>query len=144
MQAAEESVRALVGAYAERLDAGDLDGVAALFEHAVVRAPRTGTELAGAAAVRRMYDPVIRYGDGTPRTKHVLTNVAVEVDDAAGTATSHCVFTVWQASPAAGLRPVLAGRYEDTFTRVGADWRFTERVIHADLLGDLAMHMRRS
>ncbi len=135
-------MRALVGAYADRLDAGDLDGVVALFEHAVVRAPRTGTELAG-AEVRRMYEPVIRYGDGTPRTKHVLTNLMVEVDDAAGTATSHCVFTVWQASPADGLRPVLAGRYDDTFTRVGADWRFVERVIHADLLGDLSSHMRR-
>ena len=143
MQAGEEAVRALVGAYAERLDAGDLDGVAALFEHAVVRSTRTGTELVGADAVRRMYEPVIRYADGTPHTKHVLTNLVVRVDDTTGTTTSHCAFTVWQASPDAGLRPVLAGRYDDTFTRAGAEWRFTERVIHADLLGDLSTHMRR-
>ena len=129
-------------AYAERLDAGDLDGVAALFEHAVVRAARTGTELVGRDAVRGMYDPVIRYDDGTPHTQHVLANIEVRVDEDAGTATSRCVFTVWQATPTDGLRPVLTGRYDDSFARVGTDWRFTERVIHADLLGDLSAHMR--
>jgi uncharacterized protein (TIGR02246 family) len=139
----EEAVRALVVAYAERLDAGDLDGVAALFEHAVVRAARTGTELVGRDAVRGMYDPVLRYDDGTPRTKHVLANLDVRVDEDAGTATSGCVFTVWQATPTAGLRPVLAGRYDDVFARGGTGWHFTERVIRADLLGDLSSHMRR-
>jgi ketosteroid isomerase-like protein len=143
MQAGEESVRALVGAYAERLDGGDLDGVAALFEHAVVRAPGTGTERAGADAVRRMYDPVILYADGTPRTKHVLTNLVVDVDEGTGTATSRCAFTVWSAPPADGLHPVLAGRYHDAFEQVAGGWRFVERVIHVDLLGDLSGHMRR-
>lgn len=129
-------------AYAERLDAGDLDGVAALFEHGVVRAPRTGTELEGRDAVRGMYDPVILYDDGTPRTKHVLSNIVVEVDEGAGHATSRCVFTVWQAPPGQGLRAALAGRYLDMFRRVEGTWRFVERTIHADLLGDLARHMR--
>jgi len=55
-----EAVRALVVAYAERLDAGDLDGVAALFEHAVVRTARTATELVGRDAVRGMYDQMAR------------------------------------------------------------------------------------
>ncbi|HEY5165989.1 MAG TPA: nuclear transport factor 2 family protein [Acidimicrobiia bacterium] len=142
MTSAAEAVRALVVAYAEQLDAGDLDGVAALFEHAVVRAARTGTELVGRDAVRAMYDPVIRYDDGTPHTQHVLANLEVRVDEDARTATSHCVFTVWQATRANGLRPVLSGRYDDSFACVGAAWRFTERVIHADLLGDLSAHMR--
>jgi len=142
MTSAAEAVRALVVAYAERLDAGDLDGVAALFEHAVVRAARTGIELVGRDAVRGMYDPVIRYDNGTPHTQHVLANVEVHVDEDAGTATSHCVFTVWQATPTDGLRPVLTGRYDDSFVAVGTDWRFTERIIHADLLGDLSAHMR--
>jgi uncharacterized protein (TIGR02246 family) len=139
---ATEAVRALVVAYAERLDAGDLDGVAALFEHAVVRASRTGAELVGRDAVRRQYDPVIRYDDGTPRTKHVLSNLEVRVDEPAGEAASRCVFTVWQATASRGLRPVLTGRYDDTFTRVEGTWRFAERAIHADLLGDLSQHMR--
>jgi uncharacterized protein (TIGR02246 family) len=138
-----EAVRALVVAYAERLDAGDLDGVATLFEDAVVRPARSGTPLEGRDAVRRMYEPVILYEDGTPRTLHVLSNLEVAVDPESGTASSRCVFTVLQARPGTGLGPVLAGRYEDRFARVDGRWRFVERVIVPDLLGDLTDHMRR-
>ena len=138
-----EVVRALVVAYAERLDAGDLDAVAALFDDAAVRSPRRGAALVGRDAVRHLYDPVILYEDGTPRTKHVLSNLEVAVDATAGTATSRCVFTVLQARPGAGLAPVLAGRYEDRFARVDGRWRFVERVIVPDLIGDLSTHMGR-
>lgn len=141
---AEEAIRALIGAYAERLDAGDLDGVAALFERGVFRSARGGPALTGAAEVRHMYDPVILYDDDTPRTKHVLGNVLVDVAAAAGTATASCTFTVLQAAPDTTLRPVLSGRYVDRFDRYqGADgaWRFAERVVHPDLLGDLSRHM---
>jgi ketosteroid isomerase-like protein len=139
-----EAVRALVVAYAERLDAGDLDGLAALFADAVVVRPAgRGGALVGRDAVRRLYAPVIRYEDGTPRTQHVLSNLEVAVDPEAGTATSHCVFTVLQARPSGGLGPVLSGRYQDRFARVDGRWRFVERAIHPDLLGDLSDHMRR-
>jgi uncharacterized protein (TIGR02246 family) len=138
-----EAVRALVMAYAERLDAGDLDGVVALFADAVVRPALSGGALVGREAVRRLYEPVIRYADGTPRTKHVLSNLEVVVDAEAGTATSRCVFTVLQARPDTGLGPVLAGRYQDRFARVDGRWRFVERAIHPDLVGDLSDHMRR-
>ena len=137
----DEAVRALVIAYAERLDRGDLDGVAALFDDAVVRTTR-GTELTGAAAVRRLFEPVVRYDDGTPRTQHVLSNVEVRVDADTGTATSRCTFTVVQARPAGRLEPILTGRYEDRFARVDGRWRYVERVIRPDLAGDLSEHMR--
>jgi 3-phenylpropionate/cinnamic acid dioxygenase small subunit len=138
-----EAVRALVVAYAERLDAGDLDGVAALFEHAVLRPAGSGRALVGRDAVRRLYDPVIRYEDGTPRTQHMLGNIEVILDGAGDLAASRCTFTVWQARPTRGLGPVLAGRYEDRFARVGGRWRFTERVVTPELLGDLSDHMGR-
>jgi len=138
----DEAVRALVVAYAERLDRGDLDGVAALFEHAVVRTTRRSEVLTGAAAVRRMYDPVILYDDGTPRSQHVLSNLEVQVDASAATATSRCTFTVVQARPGRGVLPVLTGRYDDRFARVDGEWRFVERVIRPDLAGDLSDHMR--
>jgi uncharacterized protein (TIGR02246 family) len=138
-----EALRALVVAYAEQLDAGDLDGVAALFADAVVRTAASGTERRGREAVRRMYDPVILYPDGTPRTKHVLGNVEIRVDPAAATATSGCTFTVLQARPGRGVEPVLCGRYDDRFVRVDGRWRFSERIISPNLLGVLADHMGR-
>ena len=138
---ARESVRALVVAYAERLDAGDLDGVATLFEHGVFRSSRGGAPLEGRAAVRQMYDPVILYDEGTPRTKHVLGNIEIYVEEV-GTARASCTFVVFQAVPGVELRAVLSGRYQDRFEVVDGEWRFVERVVHPDLLGDLRHHMR--
>lgn len=142
----EEQIRALICAYAERLDSGDLDGVAALFEHGVFRSGRGGHPLAGRDAVRRQYEPVILYPDGdrgpTPRTKHVLGNIVVDVHGDG--ATGRCTFTVLQQVDDGPLRAVLGGRYHDRFERVDGRWRFTERVVHPDLLGDLSQHMGRS
>jgi hypothetical protein len=42
-------------------------------------------------------DNVIVYDDGTPRTKHIVTNLAIEVDEDTGTAVSRSYFTVLQA-----------------------------------------------
>lgn len=133
------AIRALVAAYGERIDTGDLDGVAELFRHG---AWRSGTRrLEGFDAVRAVYDDVILYDDGTPSTHHVMSNLVVEVDG--DTARSRCTFTVLQARPDVPLRAVLVGRYHDEFVRVDGRWRFRVRTIHADLVGDLSRHMRR-
>ena len=141
MSPSEAEIRALLHAYCSRLDAGDFDGVAALFRQGAFRSPR-GTNLVGVDAVRSQYDGVIRYDDGTPLTKHVLGTVMVDVDDDAGTATSRCAFTVFQAADGAPLQPVLAGRYHDAFERIDGTWWFGERFVLPDLDGDLTRHMR--
>jgi ketosteroid isomerase-like protein len=133
------AVTALIHAYAERIDAGDLDGVAALFADATWRSPGRAEPLRGAAAVRRAYDGVILY-DGAPSTKHVVTNVVVEVTGDNATARSY--FTVLQARPDLPLQPIIAGRYHDAFARVAGVWRFTDRLILPDLIGDLSKHLR--
>jgi len=135
-----DAVRALVVEYALRLDAGDLDGVAQLFAHGTFRSP-LGTELTGADAVRTLFDPMILYADGTPRTKHVLGNLDVTVDADARTATARCLFTVLQAVPGLVLQPVLSGRYHDSFVEVDGEWRYAERMVLPDLPGDLSHHM---
>ncbi len=141
----EEAIRALVVAYAEALDAGDLDGVAGLFALGEFHSARDGSVRRGRDEVRRMYDSVVLYDDGTPRTKHVLGNVVVDVDESNGSATASCTFTVMQAAPGSPLQPVLAGRYVDRFARSGqaGEWRFTERTVHPELMGDLSTHMGR-
>lgn len=136
-----DAVVALIVAYAERLDAGDLDGVAELFEHGTFRSARGGEPLVGRIAVRRQYEPVLLYDDGTPRTKHVLGNVEVTVDAGTRTASSRCTFMVLQPAPTGGLQAVLAGRYHDRFEQDAGGWHFVERVVHPDLLGDLSRHM---
>jgi uncharacterized protein (TIGR02246 family) len=138
-----EAIAALVYSYAERVDAGDLEGVARLFADGTFRSTRgpvrRGTDEL-LAVLRRL---VILYGDGTPRTKHVVTNLIVEADETAGTAAARSYFTVLQATETLPLQVVVAGRYEDRFVCVDRKWRFADRLVHTDLVGDLSRHIRR-
>ena len=135
-----EAIAALVHRYAERIDAGDLDGVAALFADAAYGRAGGPVRL-GTAAVREAL-AVVKLHDGSPRTKHVVTNLVVDVDEAAGAASARSYFTVLQATPTLPLQPILAGRYHDRFVRADGTWHFAERVIHLDLAGDLREHLR--
>jgi 3-phenylpropionate/cinnamic acid dioxygenase small subunit len=135
-----EAIRALIHRYAELIDLGDLDAVAALFTHGTWSSPGRGTPLQGAEQVRHAYDGVILY-DGIPSTKHVISNVTIEIAD--GTrATARSYFTVMQARPDLPLQPIIAGRYHDQFERAGDAWRFADRQIIPDLIGDLSQHLR--
>jgi len=131
----------LVYAYAERIDAGDLAGVAELFRHGRIEAA-PGVVLEGVDAVRKLYESSTRlYDDGTPRTRHVTTNVIVEVDDGADTATARSSYTVVQQTDALPLQPIIVGRYRDSFHRVDGRWCFDTRQMFVDLTGDLSHHL---
>jgi len=134
-------VENLLYAYAECIDAGDLAGVAELFHHGRIQAG-PGVVFEGVDQVRSMYDGATRlYDDGTPRTKHVTTNVAVEVDEATGTATARAYYHVLQQTDELPLQTIIAGRYHDTFHRVDGAWCFDTREMFVDLTGDLSHHL---
>jgi 3-phenylpropionate/cinnamic acid dioxygenase small subunit len=131
--------------YAELIDAGDLDGAAALFEHAKLKV-NTSDELQDSRGVLSIWRNYMKiYPCGTPRTKHVITNPIVEIDEAAGTATCRSYYTVLQATEALPLQVIAAGRYHDTFERVDNAWRFKYRDYSLlDLKGDLSGHLQAS
>jgi 3-phenylpropionate/cinnamic acid dioxygenase small subunit len=136
------AVNTLLMTYAEHVDAGRFDDVAALFEHATYRIERAdgaSSESRGAAAVREFCDGTRLYADGTPRTKHVVTNVIIELDG--DRARSRCSVTVFQQTDALPLQPIASGRYVDRFERVGGRWRFADRLITGFLLGDRSQHV---
>jgi 3-phenylpropionate/cinnamic acid dioxygenase small subunit len=133
-------ITALIHAYASLLDAGELDGVAALFEHASWRSATADTVLRGADQVRKVYSRVHLY-DGTPRTKHLITNLSVDVEAGADTAAAQCSYTVLQGIvPGAPIQVILSGRYVDRFERVSGRWRFADRLVVVDLIGDQSRH----
>ncbi len=136
-----EAIHALIHEYAELIDLGRLDAVAALFTHGTWSSPGRGAPLRGAEQVRRAYDGVMLY-DGIPSTKHVISNVTIEVADDGTTANARSYFTVMQGRPDFALQPVIAGRYHDRFERVDDSWRFADRQIIPDLIGDLSHHLR--
>ena len=140
---AREAIAALVYAYAERIDGGDFEGVADLLADAEVTAEGTDRRWRGRDEVLRLYESgTRRHADGTPRTKHVTTNLVVDVDDVSGTATARSYYTVLQAVPGElALQPIVAGRYRDRFERVRGSWRFAGRHLVVDLVGDLGHHL---
>lgn len=139
------AIENLLYTYAERIDAGDLEGVADLFAHGCIL-PSPGAartiRFEGRDAVLGMYRAATRlHPDGTPRTRHVTTNAIIEVDDAAGTARSRCYYTVLQQTDALPLQPIIAGHYHDTFHRIDGTWWFETRTMFVDLMGDLSQHL---
>jgi hypothetical protein len=137
----ESEITALVHEYARRLDSGNLDGVAALFESAVWRSPGRDGALEGSVAIRRIYDGVHLYEDGTPRTKHLITNLTIDVDEPGENASSHCYVTVIQGiTPGDNIDIVLSAQYVDKFGKTDGSWHFLERVMVGDLTGDLSRH----
>ena len=129
--------------YAELLDAGQFEECSAMFEHATYRIEHAGashvSSYQGAAQVLEFCETTRLYPDGTPRTKHVITNVNIELDD--DQAGSRCYVTVFQQTDVLPLQPIAAGRYVDRFERVGGAWRFADRLITGFLLGDRSQHV---
>ncbi|MER7765470.1 nuclear transport factor 2 family protein [Kitasatospora sp. NPDC096140] len=141
--ASHRAVENLIARYAELVDDGDFAGLGALLADAAFTG--SGAPVRGSEAIERLFrDTLIVYADGTPRTHHVTTNTAVEVDEPAGTAVARSYVTVLQALPDFPLQTIAAGRYHDRFERRDGRWRFTERRVRITLVGDMSRHLRRA
>lgn len=143
MSTAAVSIANLLYRYAELFDAGDLDSAAALFAHARFRTGGSDVDTLDSAGLLRLWRRHVKvHPDGTPRTKHVVTNPIIEVDDLAGTATCRSYYTVLQQTDAIPLQVIAAGRYHDEFECVDGQWRFSCRDYSMlDLKGDLRDHL---
>ncbi|TDD63156.1 nuclear transport factor 2 family protein [Actinomadura darangshiensis] len=140
-QPSHQAIANLIYRYAECVDNADFAGIRDLFADAAFTG--SGGTLRGGEAIAAMFEKtVIVHPDGTLRTRHVTTNLAIEVDEESGTATSKAYYTVLQAVPGLPLQPIACGTYNDTFTRREDHWRFTERRITLDLAGDVTHHLR--
>jgi hypothetical protein len=140
VSSSEREIEKLIYTYAELQDRTDLEAVAALFAHGAFEVDTVASfeGADGVLAMKRRHDRM--YPDGTLRTKHVTTNVIVEVDDDAGVATARSYFTVFQATDGFPLQPIIAGRYHDRFRRIDGRWWFEHRLVLSDLIGDLSHH----
>lgn len=142
MASSEVEITNLLYRYAELIDGGDLPGAAALFAHASIRVGGSEAPL-DSEGLLALWRRVVRlHGDGTPRTRHVITNPIVEVDEARDRATCRSCYTVLQATDQVPLQVVAAGRYHDEFERVDGRWRFRYRdYTMLDMTGNLSDHL---
>ena len=130
-----EEIRKLMNQYCYFIDNGDFEAFGRLFEHAVWIAE-------GQEPGEDSLSNIIIYADGTPRTKHISSNVTIEVDEAAGTAKGHSYVTVFQQPEAFPLQPIFSGKYFDEFEHVEGNWRFARREIKNSLIGDMTAHLK--
>ena len=132
---AESEILKLISQYCYAIDSGDFERFAALLKHAewVAEGQKPG---------RDSMSNIILYPDGTPRTKHVTTNITLQVDEAAGTATGHCYVTVFQQTDNFPLQAIFSGDYYDEFEQVDGAWRFSRREIRNSLIGDMSAHLK--
>lgn len=147
-----DRIRNLLGEYAARLDAGDFDGVGALFARGSLAAGDDGPAFAaGAAEVAAFYRASTQLHDGSPRTKHLISGTVLSEPNDRGQVVARSSYVVLQAADGLALQPIIAGRYVDTFgpddapdarDGAGVGWHFVERRFHVDLVGDLSRHLR--
>ena len=137
------AINTLLMTYAELVDAGRFADVAAMFEHATYRIQHGDnphvTNYQGVAEVQAFCEQTRLYADGTPRTKHVVTNVVIDVVGDRADARSYV--TVFQQTDVLPLQPIASGRYTDRLERVAGTWRFADRLISGFLLGDRSQHV---
>lgn len=137
-----DRIRNLLGRYCELIDAGDFDGVGALFAQGALAAGDGPPFVAGAAGVAAFYRSGTQLHDGSPGTKHLVLDSVFDEPGIDGTAVVRSSYVVLQAVQGMALQPIIAGRYVDTFGRDADDaWCFVERRFHVDLLGDLSHHL---
>jgi hypothetical protein len=140
--ASARGVENLIARYAELVDGGDFAGLGIMFADASFGGEGDGA-VHGGPAVERLFRAMVRtYEDGTPRTKHVTTNVQIEVDEGGEAASARSYVTVFQALAELPLQPIVAGRYRDRFVCEAGQWRFADRRFTTDLVGDVSHHLR--
>ena len=128
--------------YAEAIDEGRLEDAAALFRHARIETGAAGPHDPDGhlAHLRKI---LVIHPCGTPRTRHLVTNPILDIDEAAGTARARSCFTVMQATDELPLQIIASGRYHDRFARIDGEWCFVERDYRQlDFIGDLSRHLR--
>jgi 3-phenylpropionate/cinnamic acid dioxygenase small subunit len=138
-------IRNLIYRYADLVDQGKFSEVGHLFAHADFLGPGVGPIRSDPVAVAANYQRWVRiYPDsGTPKTRHVTSNVIIE-SESPTVAHAQSNVIVFQGTADLKLQPIVASSYRDRFARVDGVWRFSERRIGLevpDVIGDLSAHL---
>lgn len=128
--------------YNELIDNGDLAAALGLFKHAQLKLVTSDELQDYEACLAFLQRVIILYPDGTPKTKHLVTNPIIEIDQVTGTATSRSQYTVLQSTDELLLQVIASGRYHDRFEYVDGQWRFAYRDYTLfDLRGNISHHL---
>jgi hypothetical protein len=116
------AIQALIYDYPDFADRGDIDAIGTLFAHAEIHAPgfqRPFKAHGDPKAIADVYRQWVRiYPEtGTPRTRHLLTNLVIEFDGP-DRAHARSYVMVFQSTPSFPLQAIVGGTYRDRFAKV--------------------------
>ena len=123
---AKMEVQEFIHRYASMVDTGNFDGLGDLFRHGRIRTrDERGIESqwVGRDAIRNVFAQTVRTWDGIPRTKHLVSNLSVNVDANGPRAVCRSYYTVLHEAPGTPVHIVICGRYEDTFEVIDGSWQ---------------------
>ncbi|MCH2170755.1 nuclear transport factor 2 family protein [Myxococcota bacterium] len=137
-----EQIQRLMYEYAECVDLADFEGLSRLFAHGEIRSADAQPPGMRGEQVGRFYSRTNKvHPNGTLCTRHLATNTIIDVAETEETATARSYFVVLQATQTLPFQPIAGGRYHDRFDRVDDRWRFSERVILVDQIGNMSEHL---
>ena len=136
-----EDIYRLLTSYCAGIDEGRLDDVADLFGSGGAYGPYKGVGVRGSDAVRELLHKTVILYDGVPRTRHMITNVLIDVDVSGTSGSCKSYVQVLHQGPGGPLHPVVAGTYHDKVHVVEGRWLFAERLMEMQLIGDLSTHV---
>lgn len=150
MMLARHVIEEIMFTYAEGIDLGDMETMAQLFAQGAIVLP-DGNEIRGYQEVLDAYTGMVMFYDDdenlvpyqrnacTPRTRHVVTNLIFDFNNAVTVADVRSYFTVYQTL--AGKNEVVAGgRYVDRFEKTIQGWHLATRSILFENMGDMSRH----
>lgn len=140
-----QAIKNLMFTYAYYVDEREHERLGEMFARGAIKSNKgeVGAGLVGAKAVREAYDRNNKeMEDGKAGTKHLITNIRIEPQQSRNAVVvAYSYFTVCQATPRLPLQPIVMGSYKDCFVRDERTWRFAEKFIFVDLIGNLAEHL---
>lgn len=126
----ERACERLIATYCHLVDFGDAPAIADLFT-ADGSWRADGVDMVGQDEIRNGFTR--RQGVARRQSRHVCTNVVIDVDG--DTATGLCYLVNYRHDSATGVAelpapadvPKFVGEYRDTFRRTSDGWRFVDR-----------------
>lgn len=141
---AHHGIATLLHAYCDTIDRGDFVATGELFAPAGAYGIVGRAQAAiGPVAVTLALDNVRLY-DGVPRTRHIVTNVDIDLADDHRSAVVRSYVHVLHQPPAGPITTIAAGTYHDRVHLLDGRWRFAERRMHIELVGDMSTHLHRN
>jgi len=138
----KDEIMSLLNRYSHTVDGGDIEGFVALFEKGEWYVEGSTPNRGSKEVFENVLSKVIIYEDGTPRTRHVNSNIELSIDEKSGTAKGQRYVTVLQQTDSLPLQAIFSGHYYDEFVKENGEWRFAKTVIHQPFVGDMSQHLK--